>query len=234
MDISRLLVSKGCAHGTVIASDFQEAGRGRTSGRTWQTENKMSLPFTIALRYPKTENIPSALTLRAGLALSLAIEDFSGALKGLVKIKWPNDIMINSKKAAGILCESDGENVFIGIGINIRQKEFPFNLREKAVSIALASGTDVSENERFILLEKTLSCLYGELMLKKNIQTWKARLEERLYKKGERIIFKEGAADSGKTVKGVLHGIGEGGELLIAPDGEDRVTPFITGEISFS
>jgi len=234
MDVSRELALKNDSfHGTVIAADFQEEGRGRLRDRKWRTEKKMSLLFTVFLRYQKIDDIPRALTLRAGLAVSDAIACFSQQLKGLLKIKWPNDIMINSKKAAGILCESDGENVHIGIGINVRQKEFPDHLREKATSIALESGIDISETGRFILLEKILTRLYNELQNAQEAESWKSRLNDRLYKKGGQVTFIEGATDSGKTVKGILRGITDSGELLIAPNGEAGVMSFVTGELSF-
>jgi len=238
MVISRELSSIGEPHGTVIASDFQMEGRGRIQGRKWQTEDKMSLPFTILLRYPKIQNdqaqdaqgIPRALTLKAGLAAAHAIEDFSVSLNGIVKIKWPNDIMINNKKIAGILCESDGMNVFLGIGINIRQKNFPPHLSDKASSIALASGIEITEDDRFLLLEKILARLYSELNDSDN--PWKPRLEQRLYKQGQTVTFTEGRADSGKTIKGILRGIGDEGELLIACGGSQEIRAFVTGELN--
>ena len=237
MDISRQLESRSEAHGTVIAADFQEKGRGRIRGRIWEMEKKMSLPLTILLRYPRIEDIPAALTLRTGLAVSNAIEDFAPSLQGRVMVKWPNDIMIGSKKTAGILCEAANGNVHIGIGINVYQKEFPAHLREKATSIALAESistdnTSAVKDERFSLLEKILARLYAELETSSG-EEWKSRLEKRLYKKGSNVVFKNGAAGSGETVTGCLAGIDSGGELLIIPDGENKARSFITGELVF-
>jgi BirA family biotin operon repressor/biotin-[acetyl-CoA-carboxylase] ligase len=240
MDISRELAKNGEPHGTVITADFQDSGRGRIRGRVWQMERELNLPFTILLHYRYIEEIPAALTLRTGLAVSLAIEDFSPVLQGSVKIKWPNDIMIGAKKAAGILCETDvqaSENgsVHIGIGINFAQKEFPANLKEKATSIVLEAGKDYSPADRFNLLEKILEQLYRELepVEKPDFSSWKLRLEQRLYKKGEQVIFIEGAAGSGREIKGRLSGIGENGELLILSDGEGEIRSFITGELNY-
>ena len=237
MDVSRQLAARGEPHGTVIFADYQEAGRGRIRDRSWEMDRNVSLPFTILLRYPRIEDIPRALTLRAGLAVCFAIEDFSPQLKGSVKIKWPNDIMIGSKKAVGILCEADGGNVHVGIGLNVAQKEFPVSLREKAISISLAVGRDIAPDERFCLLEKTLARLYRELETAKE-SGWKNRLEQRLYRRGEQIVFIEGAAGqepsavgSGKVIEGRLEGIGPGGELLIVPQGEAEALPFVTGEL---
>jgi BirA family transcriptional regulator, biotin operon repressor / biotin---[acetyl-CoA-carboxylase] ligase len=232
MAVSRQLALEGSVHGTVIMADFQSAGRGRIQNRTWEMERSLSLPFTLLLRFSAIEKIPSALTLRAGLAASLAIEDFAPSLRGSVFVKWPNDIMIGSKKVAGILCEADGGNVHLGIGINVAQKEFPLHLKEKAASIALSSGMHLTPNDRFILLEKLLRSLYDELGAVPNGKDdWKSRLEQRLFKKGEQVIFIDGVADSGNEVRGTLVGIGQCGELLITPDGETNARSFITGEL---
>ncbi|WP_461245901.1 biotin--[acetyl-CoA-carboxylase] ligase [Treponema sp. R6D11] len=240
MDISRKLAQENCPHGapngTVILADFQEAGRGRKQDRRWEMERGENLSFTILLKFPGIEDIPSALTLRAGLAVCLAIEDFAPSLRGLCLVKWPNDILIKSargegyKKAVGILCEADGGNVHLGIGINAAQKEFPSHLKEKAVSIALAAERDISQDERYTLLENILSRLYSELSAANN---WKARLEQKLYKKNEQVLFIEGVAGSGKEVKGILIGITDIGELLITPEGETKPRSFITGELNF-
>jgi BirA family biotin operon repressor/biotin-[acetyl-CoA-carboxylase] ligase len=231
VNVSRLLAQKGEPHGTVIAADFQEAGRGRVKGRGWEMERGASLACTLPLRFPGIEHIPPALSLRTGLAVSCAIEDFAPALAGKVMIKWPNDIMIlapEAAKTAGILAEADGGNVHIGIGINVAQKQFPDFLRNKATSISLsATDREIEGGERFTLLEMLLARLYAEIVAEG--MDWRRRIEERLYKKGEPVCFAEGAADSGKMVRGLLTGIGPGGELLIADSPETR--SFTTGEL---
>jgi BirA family transcriptional regulator, biotin operon repressor / biotin---[acetyl-CoA-carboxylase] ligase len=240
MDLSRKLAREGAPggspNGVVILADFQESGRGRKQDRKWEMERGANLSFTIFLKFPGIEQIPSALTLRTGLAVCLAIEDFVPCLQGSCLVKWPNDILIKPvngesyRKAVGILCEADGGNVHLGIGINTSQKEFPPHLRDKAVSIALAAGLDISQEERFTLLENILSRLYIELDAE-NAKNWKSRLEKKLYKKNEQVLFIEGAAGSGKEVKGRLTGITDTGELLIVPDGETQASSFITGEL---
>jgi BirA family biotin operon repressor/biotin-[acetyl-CoA-carboxylase] ligase len=227
MNVSRVLASNGEPHGTVIAADFQEKGRGRIRERQWQMEKNLSLPFTVLLRFPRIEDIPPALTLRTGLAVCLAVEDFVPSLAGKLEIKWPNDILTGNKKMAGILCEADGGIVHIGIGINFTQKIFPEVLRVKATSISLAAGIEIENDKKFILLEKILLSLYSEL----ERSDWKSRLEQRLYKKNENVTFIEGEADSANKIKGCLSGITESGELLIIPDGETEPRSFLTGEL---
>ncbi|MDR2477958.1 MAG: biotin--[acetyl-CoA-carboxylase] ligase [Treponema sp.] len=227
MDIARLLAAQGEKHGAVITADFQEAGRGRVRERPWNMERGNNLPFTILLRYGRIEAIPAAITLRSGLALAHAIEDFVPALSGRVMIKWPNDIMIGSKKAAGILAEAEGGNVFTGIGINVAQQEFPPALRDKAVSLGSAAGIAIAPETRFTLLETILARLYRELAA----SDWRGRLLERLYKKGEQVCFIDGGAGSNRAIEGRLEGIGPGGELLITPNGENCARAFVTGEL---
>jgi BirA family biotin operon repressor/biotin-[acetyl-CoA-carboxylase] ligase len=236
MDEARLLAEQGLPHGTVLTADFQEAGRGRLRNRPWLADRGKNLFFTILLRYPKIEAIPQAITLKTGLAIAQAIEVFAPALIGTVQVKWPNDIMAggmgHTRKIAGILTEGDGAWVFIGIGVNVAQTEFPAELRSRAGSIALALGTALPVESRFSLLEKILIRLHAELELTEDYPpTWRERLTERLYRKGEQVCFINGAADSGKEITGRLTGIGDGGELLIIPDGKTEARAFVTGEL---
>ena len=228
-DAARGLPCDAAPHGTVVTADFQESGRGR-GGRPWAAERGKNLLFTILLRYESISSIPQALTLKTGLAVSLAMEGFFPVLTGLVKIKWPNDIMLASRKAAGILTESDGKNVYIGVGVNVGQREFPEEYRAKAGSFAqvLPELYQDPEGIRFVLLEKILRHLYDEL---ETGVFWRERLEPRLYKRGETVTFIEGAAGSGQPVRGTLSGIGSGGELLITPEGEKKERAFVTGEL---
>ena len=185
--------------------------------------------FTILLRYGEISAIPKAITLKTGLAVSLAVEDLAPALSGQVLVKWPNDVMVGSRKVAGILTESDGNNVYIGVGVNVAQREFPEEYRSKAGSIIQACP-DLDENARFVLLEKILFRLYEEIETALN-ETWRERILQRLYKSGETVGFAEGAAGSGNLVEGVLSGLGLNGELLIIPKGEKKERAFVTGEL---
>jgi BirA family biotin operon repressor/biotin-[acetyl-CoA-carboxylase] ligase len=257
---SRILAGKGESHGTVVCADFQEAGRGR-SGRSWQADRGKNLFFTILLKFGDFFSTPPAITLRTGLALSLAIDDFVPALGGKVRIKWPNDIMIGPQKAAGVLAESDGRAVYIGVGVNLAQTEFPVELRVKATSIALAlrslggserpsvreafSDEAARDLERVLvpgaghrLLERFLVRFYAELEPPSAVPPfgtagWRQRLEERLYMKGRPVRFVPGGPDSGRIVEGILSGIGPRGELLLTPQGkaEAEAEAYVTGEL---
>jgi BirA family biotin operon repressor/biotin-[acetyl-CoA-carboxylase] ligase len=237
-DVSRILAGEGKPHGTVIAADYQEAGRGRAK-RPWTAEQGKNLLFTILLRYGDYSSIPMAITLRTGLAVSLAIEDLIPSLASSVTVKWPNDVMIGARKTAGILSETDGQTLYIGVGINVAQKDFPDEYKTKAVSI-IQAFPDLSENARFVLLENILSRLHHEIERPRFDaspetdswrERWRERLDKRLYRRGETVTFLPGAADSGTLLLGTLSGIGPGGELLIIPEGEEKERAFASGEL---
>jgi BirA family biotin operon repressor/biotin-[acetyl-CoA-carboxylase] ligase len=246
MDASRELAAQGFPHGTTIVADRQSAGRGRTPERVWRSASG-NLYCTILLRYNGFQDIPKPLALKAGLAVASAIEDFIAGLscgaRPAALVKWPNDIMLcpsaadagtsGAKKAAGILSESDGKTVFVGIGVNVAQAQFPEDLREKATSIALACGAALGNNDRFRLLEKLLFYLYREL--RQMDDSWRRRLSERLYRKDARVRFIVGKTDSGEAIEGILHGVGEDGSLLLLRNetsgGGGKVEAFLTGEL---
>jgi BirA family biotin operon repressor/biotin-[acetyl-CoA-carboxylase] ligase len=251
MDEARRLAARGEVHGTVVLAGFQEAGRGRTPGRSWQADRGKNLFCTIILRYPGYSLVPQALTLRTGLALALAIEDFAPALTGKPRVKWPNDIMLGNRKTAGILTEGDGSTFYIGIGVNVAQTEFPEALRHKAVSIAMALGETAaagaldaarSPGAPRALLGKILARLHREISPEGGVEenrphgrgeeSWRDRLEPRLYMKGQQVRFMAGAAGAAEPVEGVLEGIGPEGELLIIPPGESAPRSFVTGELA--
>jgi BirA family biotin operon repressor/biotin-[acetyl-CoA-carboxylase] ligase len=237
-DAGRILAGEGKPHGTVITADFQEAGRGRAK-RPWAAEPGKNLLFTVLLRYGDSSSIPPALTLRTGLAVSLAIEDLVPSLAGSVMVKWPNDIMIDNRKTAGILTEWDGQTAYAGVGVNVSQSDFPGEYKTKAGSI-IQAYPDLGENARFLLLEDILSRLYDEIETPRfdaspengaQLERWRGRLYERLYKRGETVTFVPGAADSGNAVEGKLSGIGPEGELLLIPEGKEKERAFTSGEL---
>ncbi|MDR1220106.1 MAG: biotin--[acetyl-CoA-carboxylase] ligase [Treponema sp.] len=252
MDASRELAAQGFPHGTVIAAGSQSAGRGRMPDRVWRSAPG-NVYCAILLRYTGFQDIPQPLSLKAGLAAASAVEDFIAALprgaRPAALVKWPNDIMLcpnaadsaraasggtsGAKKVAGVLIESDGKTVFIGIGVNVAQTQFPEDLRNKATSVALACGVALENNDRFRLLEKLLSCLYREL--RQTDDSWRERLSGRLYLKDAQVRFIAGKAGSGEAVEGILRGVGKDGALLLLRNetcgGADEVEAFLTGEL---
>ncbi len=139
----------GAPEFTVISAGTQTAGRGR-SGHTWISPKKISVATSMLL-YPDgipMEHLPR-LTIIAGVAVAEAVEELY-PLK--TQIKWPNDVLIDSKKICGILTEMEAENghakqVVCGIGVNVHQKKEDFapEIRDMATSLDLEmSGQQAS------------------------------------------------------------------------------------------
>ncbi len=130
------LAREGAPHGTVVVADQQTAGIGR-HGHSWHSQEG-GLYVSIVLRLP--EAVP-VLMLALGLAAREAIAKASGLQPDL---RWPNDVLVNGRKCAGVLAQLEGGAMIAGIGINVSQTEFPEGL--DATSLKLAGATATRED----------------------------------------------------------------------------------------
>ena len=107
-DRARELAGSGAESGTIVTADEQTAGRGRR-GRSWQAPAGQALLLSVLLR-----DAPQLLTLRVAVAASEACGDRA-------QIKWPNDVLVDGRKVAGILCEQQpgADWAIAGIGVNV-------------------------------------------------------------------------------------------------------------------
>jgi BirA family biotin operon repressor/biotin-[acetyl-CoA-carboxylase] ligase len=155
MDDALALARQGCPSGTVVAAGLQERGRGRGQGTRWLSGRWESLLATVVLA-PSEAGFPlTQLSLRAGLAVALAVEETAGIG---VRIKWPNDLLWEGRKLAGILCESREGALLVGIGVNCTQAAFPPEIAATACSLAMAAGREVMP---LALLPVVLAHLHG-------------------------------------------------------------------------
>jgi len=124
-------------HGAVCAAEHQTAGRGR-SGRSWDDAPSTALLCSVLLRPPPGALLPQ-LSLVAGLAVAAAVEAEIG---GAALVKWPNDVLVEGRKVAGILLEASAGAVVCGIGINVNQEErdLPPGTRTPATSLRIVAG----------------------------------------------------------------------------------------------
>ena len=127
------LGEKDGTHGTLLVADRQVAGKGRR-GRVWESPKGISIYMTILLRPQLIPTKAPMLTLVMAQSVAEGIRDVTGMEVG---IKWPNDIVMNKKKVCGILTEMSTEidyinYVVIGVGINVNQKSFDEELKDKA------------------------------------------------------------------------------------------------------
>jgi len=135
MEAAHALAQDGAPHGSAVVAERQTLGRG-TRGRTWSSEPG-GLWLSVIARPSRTDAL-EALSLRVGLATAAALELACPVLPRL-GLKWPNDVQVDGRKLAGILCDArwgggQCQWVVIGLGVNVRNP-IPAELRSVAVRI---------------------------------------------------------------------------------------------------
>lgn len=217
---ARQCVAEGCPNGTFIYAGFQTQGRGRLTGRQWLSSIGENLLGTLILQKPASTDF----TLRIGLAVAMTLDTF---LPTSIRtaVKWPNDVLINGKKIAGILCETAKNYILAGFGINILQTNFLQNIGNSATSLALTAGTDKCPPlEVFIpaLLEQIQSCM--------TFADWHKAISNRLWKRGSMVRFMRGQQET-DIIEGILTGIAADGAVCIADSEQER--RYYSGELLF-
>lgn len=138
----------GAPHHTAVRADYQTAGRGKLD-RKWLMPAWQGILLSVLYRDLPRDVPFSNLTLQVGWRLANRLREMTGLT---IDVKQPNDLLIEGKKIAGILCEARwrGEEFLfavVGVGINVNVKNFPDELKETATSLALAAGRDFSVDE---------------------------------------------------------------------------------------
>jgi len=156
---------KGAPHGTVYVAEEQTAGRGR-GAHTWHSEPHAGLYISIVVRPQITPADALWLSLAAGLGVQEAIQNVTGLV---ADIRWPNDLLLNGRKFAGILTEMNAEATrvryaVIGIGINVNHGSFPLELRGLATSLRLESDRIVLPQDLLVAILKTMHSEIESLM----------------------------------------------------------------------
>lgn len=135
--IIRRAADDGAPHGTLAVADRQTGGKGRR-GRTWDSPAGCSIYMSVLLRPKIRPERASMLTLVMAVSTAEGIRDCLSAGEGeKIRIKWPNDIIVNGRKLAGILTEMNAQidyidHVTVGVGINVNTGSFPDELKHAA------------------------------------------------------------------------------------------------------
>ena len=213
------------ADGTVVVAETQQASRGRF-GRTWVSQPG-NLYFSVVF-YPTLQTLP-LLSPLAGVAVVRAIAKTTGLQP---RIKWPNDVLIDGKKVAGILVESviSGEEVHyavLGIGVNVAlDAEALGELSATATSLNAATAREVPREGLLRRLLQELDGLY--LALRKGespIEDWQGLLDTL----GCRIT-----ASAGKeSPTGMAESVDDLGNLLLRLD-DGRLVTLTTGDVTLA
>lgn len=219
------LANSGANEGTIVIADKQTGGKGRR-GRTWHSSNK-GLWFSLILRPDINISNSHFLTINASLAVYLALDDLGIE----TEIKWPNDILYQNKKLCGILSEMNSSSsklnyIVTGIGINVNQKDFPDDIKDKATSLFQIIGDEVNKvnllkNILFYFENFYFKFLNGA---KENIlKEWKSKIS---------LLGKEVTVNSNEKVySGKAIDIAKDGRLVILTD-KSEIKKFWAGDTS--
>ena len=161
---TRLLerAAQGAPSGTVIAAEWQSGGRGRF-GRAWHAAVGGGLVFSLLWRFPGGAGALSGLSLATGIALARAIEALGA---GSIALKWPNDVLWDGRKLAGILIELQGDALgptaaVIGVGVNVRLTQTDHaGIDQPAADLEAACGIAPDRN---LTLARILSEMHDTL-----------------------------------------------------------------------
>jgi BirA family transcriptional regulator, biotin operon repressor / biotin---[acetyl-CoA-carboxylase] ligase len=214
-----LLLGSDLPEGAVAVADHQTGGRGRL-GRRWEEPAGTALLCSVLLRPPSDRRLPE-LSLVAALAAAEAAEALTGLF---TQIKWPNDVMLDRKKVAGVIAELRDEAVAVGIGINVNQarEQLPAETTTPAASLRVVTGR---EYDRAELLELLLDRLEGRY------DAWRASGLDVLYGEIGARDFLRGRRITVDGVGGTAVAIDRAGRLEIDVAGARRLVE--SGEVAY-
>jgi len=162
----------------VVATDHQSRGRGRL-GRAWSAPPGSAVLFSLNTPLRPESRTTDTLGLIAAVALTRAIDELTQTRN--VGIKWPNDLMVGSRKLAGILIETQGDTAVIGVGVNVgltaaQKRAMPDDVRQRVATLQELGA----EPDRLRVLTACVAALLEALeqsdaQLDELTKTWRAR-----------------------------------------------------------
>lgn len=203
-----------------VSAGMQTAGRGRF-GRAWQTPEG-NVAVTIVVPLPEETSALPSVSLMTGIAIHDALSFF--VKNADIRLKWPNDILINGAKISGTLIEADSNALYVGIGINriatpvdvpyatATLEQFTFKESSEVVELLVKLWCDYFDAWR----------TFGFVSLKNSYTTRMSRLNERV-----EVAFD---AQKSNKVSGTCRGVDDFGNLLIEKDSGD-IKAYNYGEI---
>lgn len=212
MDEARRLAEQGAPDGTLVATDYQTAGRGRLD-RHWQAAPASSLLLSFIFRPAIASHQVQQLTMLCGLALAESVEAETGLPVGL---KWPNDLEIGGAKVGGILTEVEMSGVrvsyaVVGVGLNVNQdpQQLSRPLLTQATSLSAELGRPVARLPLLWAVLHTVEARY--LALGTGAPGLHAEWARRLVTLGRTVTVSTGDA----VWEGTAEGVDADGALLV-------------------
>lgn len=204
----------------VVQTKKQTAGRGRR-GRTWQSLDG-NLFFSAALEFPLKDF--GVLVLISGLSVLQTVRFF--APNAEIKLKWPNDVLLNDAKVCGILLEKGPlDYMIVGIGVNIAQSPHTSDMLYKATSLGEA-GIIISTDDflqRFLAVFDDYLNLYAQGQTLQICQDW--------FKNAKGVGQKVTISQENQTLTGIFKGIDVNGGLLL--ENENGINRVLVGDVFY-
>ena len=222
---AELLADPAAPDRSVLVAEVQTAGRGRLD-RTWTSPRGAGLTFSVLIRPGVPMQHWGWLPLLTGVALAEAVTD---ATPVSVALKWPNDLLAGpeGRKAAGVLAQSSGEGVVVGVGLNVstRADELPVS---EATSLELSGAQDVDRTALLVAILTRLDARcaqWADVNGDAEACGLAAAYRELCSTIGQHVVVTTGAGD----VRGVAADVDAAGRLLV-DTGADRV-PLSAGDV---
>ncbi len=225
---ARLLHDQVPEEGTVIVAHFQKAGKGQR-GSGWESEAHKNLVISYIL-YPTFLNVQDQFLLNQAVALSL-YDLLKSLTTAKIAVKWPNDILANESKIAGILIENAVRNSkiihsIIGIGLNVNQQQFN-SYNPPATSLANLEQKTFETSELLIKLNETFDKWYTQLQIGNAAKIRNEYL---------RVLFRNQTPakfeSNGISFEGIITGVKDDGRLEISGN-DGKVFLFNNKEVKF-
>jgi len=223
------MAEAGAEEGTAVIADAQSGGKGRR-GRIWSSPAGVNLYCSVVLRPAIMPHEAPQLTFLSAVAVARAIEQTT-ALRP--EIKWPNDVLINGRKVAGLLNEMSAETdrvnfVILGIGVNLNMTlvQFPADVRTPATSLLLEQGLPVNRAQFAATMLGELDRLYTDF-LRHGFGPVRDEWQQRCNANGREIVVSEAGV---VTVRGMFQGIDGDGALLVQSPG-GMVERILSGDV---
>lgn len=227
-DIAKQLAEAGEAEGAIVLTDYQTAGRGRLA-RSWVAPARSSVLMSILLKPRLRPDQIGRLTMAASLGACAAIQTETELN---AQIKWPNDILVNGKKCAGILAESVmganlAEYVIVGLGANVNfSVTSVVGIPANATTIADELGREFSRERLVIALLSEIERYYLRLSWG-DAERLRAEWKSRLATLGQNVS----ARDGNRVVEGIAQDVDVDGALLVREE-DGAIERLIAGDVT--
>lgn len=227
--VAEEMIKKGAPPFSLVVADSQTEGKGRL-GRTWITRAGTALALSWIL-YPEPGRLqPETLGILSGLAPVAVAEVLQEKYSLEAEIKWPNDVLVKGKKAAGVLVDvrwngCEVTDVVLGIGVNVSRESVPplEKLNFPAISLEEAAGREISRLELLTQVMESLLKWYSRLVEPTFVKAWDAMLAY----KGQQVKL---TTERGIVGEGTVAGISEDGSLILISEA-GKETEYHAGEI---